>query len=199
MNVGEPRELSWRGNTVMTGFFKHPVDTPVMVRTLNLDGDRQADLSVHGGAAKAVYAYPSEHYVYWKEELPGTDLPWGAFGENFTTAGLSERTVHAGDRFRIGESEVVVTQPRLPCFKLGMKFRRTDIIRMLLESGKTGFYVAVLREGLVRAGDEVVLVEEDPERVSIADLVRLRMPGRKDPDLLKRARRVRAIPASWKK
>jgi MOSC domain-containing protein YiiM len=199
VNVGEPRELTWRGNTVMSGIFKYPVDSPVMLRTMNLDGDRQADLSVHGGAAKAAYAYPSEHYRYWREELSGTELHWGAFGENFTTAGLSEETVHAGDRFRIGESEVVVTQPRLPCFKLSMKFGRTDMIKMFLESGKTGFYLAVVRGGLVRAGEEVVLTEEDPERVSIADLVRLRVPGRKDPDVLNRARRVRALPASWKK
>jgi len=183
----------------MTGILKYPVDFPVMLRSLNLDGDRQADLSVHGGAAKAVYAYPSEHYVYWREKLPGTELPWGAFGENFTTSGLTEDSVHAGDSFRIGESEVVVTQPRLPCFKLGMKFRRNDIITMFLESGKTGFYLAVLRGGLVRPGDEVILTGEDPERVTIADLVRLRIPGRKDPDVLKRARRVRALPAGWKK
>ena len=135
----------------MSGIIKRPVDTPVMLRTLNLDGDGQADLSVHGGAAKAVYAYPSEHYPYWHGELPGTELPWGSFGENFTTAGLSETTVHAGDRFRIGEAEIVVTQPRLPCFKLSMKFGRTDMITRFLESGRTGFYFAVLREGS-RAG-----------------------------------------------
>lgn len=183
----------------MTGIIKRPVDTPVMLRTMNLDGDRQADLSVHGGAAKAVYAYPSEHYPYWHGELPGTELPWGSFGENFTTSGLSETTVHAGDRFRIGEAEVVVTQPRLPCFKLNMKFGRTDMITMFLESGKTGFYCAVLRGGLVRTGDGFVLLEQDPGRVTIAELVRFHRTGRKDADLLRRARNVRAIPAGWKK
>ena len=187
------------GKTVLTGIFKDPVDSPVMLRTMNLDGDRQADLSVHGGVAKAVYAYPEEHYGFWRGELPGMDLPPGMFGENFTTWGLSEETVHAGDRFRMGEAEVVVTQPRLPCFKLGIKFRRSDIIRRFLESGRTGFYMAVLRGGMVGAGDSVELMSADPQCVSIAELVRLHLPGEKDPDVLSRARKVDALPDSWKK
>jgi len=199
VNVGEPREVTWRGKTVMTGIFKKPVDSPVMLRTLNLDGDAQADLAVHGGVAKAVYAYPEEHYGFWRGELPGMDLPPGMFGENLTTAGLSEETVHAGDTFRIGKAEVIVTQPRLPCFKLGMKFRRNDIIRRFLESGRTGFYMAVLREGMVAAGDSVELLSADPQRVSIAELVRLHLPGKADPDVLRRARKVGALPERWKK
>jgi MOSC domain-containing protein YiiM len=183
----------------MTGIFKDPVYSPVMLRTMNLDGDAQADLSVHGGAAKAVYAYPDEHYGFWRGELPGMDLPPGMFGENFTTTGLSEDTVHAGDRFRMGEAEVIVTQPRLPCFKLGIKFRRNDIIRRFLESGRTGFYMAVLRGGMVGAGDSVELLGVDPQRVSIADLVRLHLPGKIDPDVLRRARKIEALPESWKK
>jgi MOSC domain-containing protein YiiM len=119
VNVGLPREVSWQGKVVTTGIFKEPVDSALMLRTLNLDGDRQADLSVHGGAEKAVYAYPSEHYEYWRGELPGVDLPPGMFGENFTTEGLFEDAVKIGDRFRIGEAEVIVTQTRLPCDKLG--------------------------------------------------------------------------------
>ena len=199
MNVGVPREVVWLGKTVVTGIFKDPVDFPVMLRTMNLEGDRQADLSVHGGVAKAVYAYPEEHYGFWRGELPGMDLPPGMFGENFTTRGLSEETVHAGDRFRMGEAEVVVTQPRLPCFKLGIKFRRRDIIRRFLESGRTGFYMAVLRGGMVGAGDSVELLSADPQCVSIADLVRMHLPGEKDPDVLRRARNVEALPESWKK
>jgi MOSC domain-containing protein YiiM len=199
VNVGEPREVIWMGKTVLTGIFKDPVDSPVMLRTMNLDGDRQADLSVHGGVAKAVYAYPEEHYGFWRTELPGMDLPPGMIGENFTTWGLSEETVHAGDRFRMGEAEVVVTQPRLPCFKLGIKFRRSDIIRRFLESGRTGFYMAVLRGGMVGPGDSVELMSADPQCVSIADLVRLHLPGEKDPDVLSRARKVDALPDSWKK
>jgi MOSC domain-containing protein YiiM len=170
-----------------------------MIRTMNLDGDAQADLAVHGGAAKAVYAYPAEHYEFWKNELPGVDLPWGMFGENLTTEGLSEETVHAGDRFLAGEAELIVTQPRLPCFKLGMKFRRSDIIARFLESGRTGFYLAVLRGGMVKAGDAVQLISPDPQRVSIADLVGLVMPGEKDAGVLRRARKVDALPESWKK
>ncbi len=199
MNVGEPREVAWLGKTVMTGIFKDPVDSPVMLRTMNLGGDAQADLSVHGGVAKAVYAYPDEHYGFWRGELPGMALPPGMFGENFTTMGLLEETVHAGDRFRIGEAEVIVTQPRLPCFKLGMKFRRNDIIRRFLESGRTGFYMAVLREGIVAPGDSVELLSADAQRVSIADLVRMRLPGKIDPDVLRRARKIEALPESWKK
>jgi len=182
----------------MSGIVKEPVSSPVMLRTMNLDGDSQADLSVHGGAAKAVYAYPSEHYAFWKAELPGMDLPWGMFGENLTTEGLSEETVHAGDTFRIGGAEVVVTQPRLPCFKLGMRFRRSDIVRRFMESGRTGFYLAVTRSGLVRRGDGVVLLGADPQHVSIADLVHLRGSGTRDPDLLRRARRIDPLPDSWK-
>ena len=199
MNVGVPREVVWLGKTVVTGIFKDPVDFPVMLRTMNLEGDRQADLSVHGGVAKAVYAYPEEHYGFWRGELPGMDLPPGMFGENFTTRGLSEETVHAGDRFRMGEAEVIVTQPRLPCFKLGIKFRRNDIIRRFLESRRTGFYMAVLRGGMVAPGDGVELLSADAQGVSIADLVRLHLPGEKDPDVLRRARKVEALPESWKK
>jgi MOSC domain-containing protein YiiM len=199
VNVGEPREVTWLGKTVMTGIFKDPVDSPVMLRTMNLVGDAQADLSVHGGVAKAVYAYPEEHYGFWRRELPGMDLPPGMFGENFTTTGLSEETVHAGDRFRMGEAEVIVTQPRLPCFKLGIKFRRNDIIRRFLQSGRTGFYMAVLREGLVGPGDSVELLSADPQCVSIAELVRLRLPGKIDPEVLRRARKIEALPERWKK
>jgi MOSC domain-containing protein YiiM len=199
VNVGEPREVTWLGKTVMTGIFKDPVDSPVMLRTMNLDGDAQADLSVHGGVAKAVYAYPEEHYGFWRGEFPGMDLPPGMFGENFTTTGLSEETVHAGDRFRMGEAEVIVTQPRLPCFKLGIKFRRNDIIRRFLQSGRTGFYMAVLRGGMVAPGDSVELLSADPQCVSVADLVRLHLPGKIDPDVLRRARKIEALPESWKK
>ncbi len=139
VNVGLPRLVVWRGATVSTGIFKSPVEGRVYLRTLNLEGDRQSDLSVHGGPLKAVYAYPSEHYDYWRAELPEMELPWGMFGENLTTEGLSEETVKIGDRFRIGEAELTVTQPRLPCHKLGIKFKRTDIIRRFLASGRTGF------------------------------------------------------------
>src|SRR5712691_7209078 len=153
INVGLPRDVDWRGKRIRTSIFKALVSGPVRVTTLNLEGDQQSDLSVHGGRDKAVYAYPSEHYAFWREELPGTDLPWGAFGENFTTEGMLEDTVRIGDRLRVGAAEFVVTQPRMPCFKLGVRFDRPDMVRRFQHSGRTGFYLAVLREGEVAAGD----------------------------------------------
>jgi len=186
------------GKTVMTGIFKDPVDGPRMLRLTNLDGDGQADLTVHGGRHKAAYAYPSEHYAWWRTELPGTALPWGMFGENFTTEGLTEETVHTGDRYRCGGAAVVVTQPRMPCYKLGLKFARNDMARKFLRSGRTGFYLAVEREGMVSAGDTVELISADPARVSIADLVRLYTGEVKDAALLRRALGVAALPEGWK-
>ena len=169
-----------------------------MVRRLNLDGDRQADLTVHGGVDKAVYAYPSEHYEYWQAELPGMDLPWGVFGENFTTEGLLEKAVCIGDRFRIGETEVIVTEPRMPCYKLGIKFGRADIIKRFLASRRTGFYFAVLREGTVGAGDAMELVRREQQEISVADITRLYGFEKADLKALRRAIEVEALPESWK-
>lgn len=192
IQVGLPREVQWQRRTVSTGIFKEPVKGPVMMRTLNLDGDRQADLTVHGGTHKAVYVYPSEHYAFW-----GGGLPWGSFGENFTTEGLLEDRVHLGDRFRIGEAEVVVSQPRMPCFKLGIKFGDPAIVNRFLESRRSGFYLAVLREGWVEAGDSVELLGEDPNRVTVDDFNRLFL-GEGDGDLLARALEIESLPESWK-
>ena len=153
VNVGLPREVPWHGRNVTTGIYKQSVAGRVALRKLNLDGDRQADLSVHGGAYKAVYCYPFEHYAYWRKELPADELPMGVFGENFTTDDLLEDSVHLGDRFSVGSAEVVVTQPRLPCYKLGVRFQSDDMVRRFLASGRTGFYLAVTREGQVDAGD----------------------------------------------
>src|SRR5260370_20195642 len=155
INVGLPREVEWRGRLVETGIFKQPVAGRVRIGRLNVEGDRQADLTVHGGADKAIYVYPSEHYAFWQEELPDIDLPWGTFGENFTTTGLLESDVHIGDRFRAGSSELVVTQPRMPCFKLGIRFGRPDMVKRFLRSGRTGFYLRVEREGDAAAGDAI--------------------------------------------
>lgn len=158
INVGLPREVEWQGRSVLTSIFKTPVSGPVRVDRLNLDGDRQSDLTVHGGAYKAVYVYPSEHYPFWREQLREPELAAGAFGENFTTEGLLETAVRIGDRLRIGSAEFVVTQPRIPCFKLQIRFGRLDIVRRFLRSGRCGFYLAVMREGEVEAGDEIDLV-----------------------------------------
>ncbi|HKR58616.1 MAG TPA: MOSC domain-containing protein [Pyrinomonadaceae bacterium] len=198
LNVGRPRLVNWQGQTVSTGIFKEPVAGPVTLRTLNLDGDRQADLTVHGGKTKAVYAYPFEHYAFWKSELPDMELPYGMFGENFTTSGLLEDNVHIGDRFRVGTAELMATEPRMPCYKLGLKFGRTDIIRRFLQSRRTGFYFAVLQEGEVRTGDSIERLSENQQQVTIADITRLYAFDKGNVELLKRAVAAEALPQSWR-
>src|SRR5215216_4162771 len=172
VSVGQPRTVEWQGRMIETSIFKAPVAGPVALRTLNLDGDRQADLSVHGGAHKAVYVYPSEHYYFWRGELPGVELPWGMFGENFTTAGLLE-DVRIGDRFRIGSAEVIVSEPRVPCYKLGLKFGRADMVKRFLASGRSGFYVMVMKEGVVQAGDTIKLLDRAEQSVTVTDVTQL--------------------------
>jgi MOSC domain-containing protein YiiM len=198
VNVGLPRKVTWQGKPVATGIFKEPVNGPVMMRTLNLDGDQQADLTVHGGVSKAVYVYPSEHYAFWRAELTGMDLPWGMFGENFTTEGLLEDAVYIGDTFRIGETEVMVTEPRMPCYKLGIKFGRADIIKRFLASRRTGFYFAVTSEGMVGAGDAIEFIGRDQREISVGDITRLYAFERDDMKGLRRAIEVEALPESWK-
>jgi len=170
VNVGRPRDVQWRGHTIKTSIWKSPAEGRVQAHRENLDGDQQSDLSVHGGEDKAVYVYPSEHYEYWRKELPDMELPWGAFGENLTTEGLLETSVRIGDRLRAGTAEFVVTQPRLPCFKLGIRFGSEQMIFRFLRSGRSGFYLAVSREGGVGAGDAIENVGRDPEALSIADV-----------------------------
>jgi MOSC domain-containing protein YiiM len=198
LQVGLPRIVPSHGEPVVTGIFKSPVPGRVLMRTLNLDGDRQADLTVHGGQDKAVYAYPSEHYPFWKTQLPGVELPWGSFGENLTTSGLDEQAVYIGDRFAIGSAEVVVTQPRLPCFKLNLKFGRDDMVKRFLASHFTGFYFRVLREGEVGAGDEIVPVHQDENRVSVRDIVSLYLGETDSRELRERALRVEYLAKAWR-
>jgi len=209
MNIGLPREVTWHGMNVSTGIFKEPVKGRVTLRKLNLDGDRQADLTVHGGKNKAVYCYPLEHYEYWKKELPGHALPLGVFGENFTldfgdlgqNLGSPEDLVHVGDRFSVGSAEVVVTQPRLPCYKLGIRFQMDDMVKRFLISGRSGFYLAVTREGEVGAGDEMRPLSQDPNAVPVSAITQLYIAKRfseDDRDLLQRALGVAALPESWK-
>jgi MOSC domain-containing protein YiiM len=198
INVGLPREVDWRGKVVRTSIFKAPVTGDVRVTKLNLQGDRQSDLSVHGGTDKAVYAYPSEHYAFWRKELPEIDFPLGAFGENLTTEGLLEDAVHIGDRFRAGSAEFVVTQPRMPCYKLGMRFNRPDVVKRFLASGRTGFYFAVLREGEIAAGQTVERLAEDENRVSVTDVVGLYASDAANQVLLRRASELPALPESWR-
>ncbi|MBD2523167.1 MOSC domain-containing protein [Nostoc sp. FACHB-133] len=198
VNVGLPREVLWKGKTVTTGIFKEPVEGRVMMQSLNLDGDRQADLSVHGGKYKAVYAYPFEHYDYWRRKLPDIDLPWGMFGENLTTVGLLEDDINIGDRFQIGSAEVMVTQPRMPCYKLGIKFGRADIVKQFLDSRLTGFYFSVLQEGQIGNGDTFELICRDSNNVTIADITRLYAREIDDLELLHRAVKVEALPIDWR-
>lgn len=201
VNVGLPREVTYHGRRVTTGIYKEPVDGRVALRTLNLDRDRQADLSVHGGADKAVYCYPLEHYSYWTRELDGRVLTMGMFGENFTTVGLSEDLVHIGDQFAVGSATVVVTQPRLPCYKLAVRFGSDDMVKRFLASGRTGFYLAVTREGEVGAGDEIEPVAQDVQAVPVSEITRLYIAKRysnDDAGTVQRALNVPALPASWK-
>ena len=198
VNVGLPRLVLRNGEPVSTGIFKEPVNGRVTLRTLNLDGDRQSDLSVHGGPFKAVYLYPSEHYDFWKQELPDMDLPWGIFGENLTTTGLLETEVHIGDRFRTGTAELMVTQPRMPCYKLAIRFGRADIIKRFLVSERTGFYFSVLKEGEVGAGDEIELLERNTSGVRVVDVTRLYSSDKENVDLLRRAMATEALPDSWR-
>lgn len=198
VNVGLSRDVLWLGKVVKTSIWKSPVEGRIRASKLNLDGDRQSDLSVHGGVDKAVYAYPSEHYAFWRGQLRDVDLPWGAFGENFTTEGLLEGQLQVGDRLRIGSAEFIVTQPRMPCFKLGIRFGSPDMVKRFLEAKRTGFYLAVLREGDVGAGDSIEHEESRESGVTIADVVGLYTTDSENQELLRRATELPALPEGWK-
>jgi len=197
VNVGLPRTVDWHGKSVQTSIWKYPVEGAVRVGTLNLEGDQQSDLSVHGGADKAVYVYPSEHYASWGRELPGTELPWGAFGENFTTRGLLEDAVQIGDHLEIGSAAFVVTQPRMPCFKLGIRFGRADMVKRFLQSGRSGFYLKVLRAGHVTAGD-AIKCRAGTSGVRVSDIVALYSTDADNQPLLRRVSELPALPAAWR-
>lgn len=198
VNVGLPREVTWDGGTVKTGIFKQPVQGSIHVRRLNLDGDEQADLSVHGGPGRAVYAYPVEHYAYWRRELPDRELPWGSFGENLTTEGLDESVLQIGDRFRIGTAELVVTQPRLPCYKLGIRFERPDMVKRFLQSRRTGVYFAVAQEGELSGGDPIELMARESKTLTVAEITRLYAFQKDDREMLQRAVQLEALPENWR-
>lgn len=195
INVGLPRTLPFHDREVTTGIFKSPVSGPVMMRRLNLDGDRQADLQNHGGRNKAVYAYPSEHYDFWRGELPGMELPWGIFGENLTIEGLMEEDACIGDHFRIGEAVVVVRQPRIPCYKLGLRFGRDDMPKRFLASGRSGVYFSVQEEGLVNVGDAIERVHRNEHGISVAEVNRAYVHGRENVPLVRRIVRSEILPA----
>lgn len=198
VNLGLPREVLWKGRKVSTGIFKEPVEGAVKVRSMNLEGDGQADLTVHGGRDKAVYAYAAEHYDFWREELPEMNLPFGMFGENLTAEGLFETEVNIGDRLRIGTALFEVTQPRMPCYKLGVKFGRDDIIKKFLQSERSGIYFAVLEEGEIKAGDPVEFVSRDANQISVTDIARLYASEKQNTELLHRALKVEALAKDWR-
>jgi MOSC domain-containing protein YiiM len=198
VNVGLPREINVGGKIVRTSIWKYPVQSKIHVSTLNLDGDQQSDLSVHGGVGKAVYVYPSEHYSYWRTQLADADLPWGMFGENFTSEGILEDQVRIGDRIRVGLAEFTVTQPRMPCYKLGIRFNRREMVKRFLESKRTGFYLAVIREGDVEQGDAIEFTEKQETGVTITDIVNLYSIDSQNQELLRRATQIPALPQSWK-
>ena len=198
LNVALPRLTVYNGATINTGIFKQPVSGPVQLRTLNLDGDRQADLTVHGGPFKAVYGYPSEHYEFWRRELPGMNLPWGMFGENFTTEGLSEGDLHIGDRLKIGTACLMIRQPRMPCYKLAAKFQREDMVERFLHSGRSGFYFSVEHEGAVAAGDSFEFLSREPDGITIAEMNRLFSEDKYNRDLLEKAIATPALPEDWR-
>ena len=198
VNVGLPQEVHWRGRTVRTSIWKAPVEGRVRVKRINLEGDRQSDLSVHGGPEKAVYVYPFEHYEYWSREFPGMDLPRGSFGENFTTEGLLEKDIRIGDRLRAGSAEFLVTQPRMPCYKLGIRFDQDDMVKRFLQSGRTGFYLSVLREGEVAAGDPIDFTVRSDQAVTVADIAALYTHDADNQTLLRRAVELPGLPESWR-
>jgi len=198
VNVGQPRAIFHEGRPLCTGIFKLPVEGRVQVAVLNLAGDRQADLTVHGGPSKAVYAYPAEHYAFWRHEFAGGAFPWGSFGENLTTAGIFEEELYIGDRLCAGSVELVVTQPRLPCYKLNVRFNRNDMAKRFLRSRRTGFYCAVAREGNIGAGDTIQFLSRDENRVSVADITRLYASGKNDFAGMRRAVSVPDLPESWR-
>ncbi|HET8547740.1 MAG TPA: MOSC domain-containing protein [Bryobacteraceae bacterium] len=197
VNIGQPLQVQTGGRSVLTSIFKKPASGPVKVGRLNLEGDRQADLTVHGGFNKAVYVYPSEHYSYWREELRDSELGWGTFGENLTTEGLFESAVHIGDRLQIGSAIFQVSQPRMPCFKLAVRMNRPDMVKRFWASGRSGFYLSVVREGALKAGDGIDRTALGQPPVSVAEMVRLyRDPNPSREELL----RALATPLSpeWK-
>ena len=198
LNVGLPRQVRFQGELVTTGIFKKPVQGSVRLRKLNLEGDKQADLTVHGGVDKAVYAYAGEHYDYWRQELPDMSLPWGMFGENFTTEGMFEESVNIGDQFKVGTANLIATQPRMPCYKLGVKFGSMDMIKRFLASGLTGVYFKVMKEGELEQGDEIKLIKKAENSVTVKDIVRIYTIDKDDIQTIERAIKIKDLPNGWR-
>jgi len=198
VNVSKPQVVEIDGKMVSTGIFKRPVDGSIMLRELDFDGDEQADLRAHGGPHRAAYVYPSEHYGYWQTELGRDDFTFGLFGENLTLEGLTEDNAHIGDEFKIGAATVVVTQPRVPCFKLAHVIGLPEFPKQFLGSGRTGFYLRVVEEGAVSAGDTVELMSSDPEAMSVREVCNLLYFDQKNLDDARRALKIPALSPGWR-
>ncbi len=199
INVGLPQALSWKDQTATTSIVKKPVEGPVFVHTLHLEGDAQANLTVHGGVTKAVYGYPLEHYAYWESELNKEHLPPGSFGENLTIDGLKESDTQIGDRFQIGKVVLMATEPRQPCDKLAMRMQQEDMIERFLYSLRSGVYFSVLKEGMIQAGDEVKCIHKEQHGITVSDIIRLDVIDRNDEEGLRKAIKIDALPEKWKK
>ncbi len=200
VNVGLPRNVLFNEQIINTAIIKDPVNGPIILRKLNLDGDKHADLTVHGGIDKAVYSYPEEHYDYWRKQFPNMDLVWGMFGENITTKGLLEDAVNVGDQFQIGSAKLVATQPRMPCYKLGVRFGRMDVIRKFMTSGRPGIYFKVLTEGEIKTGDKIKFIKRDKNNVTVKDIVTLYINRNNldNIDTMRRAIKIRDLPEGWR-
>ncbi len=199
VNVGQPRQVEWEGEIVRSSIYKTSVEGPVRLRRHNLDGDEQSDRLAHGGPDQAVYAYPYEHYAYWQAQLPGATLEFGNFGENLTLQGLLEEKACVGDVYRVGEAQLRITAPRIPCYKLEMRMQRPGMIERFLNSRRSGFYLAVEQEGTLRAGDALALEHKDPHQVSIAELMRIYVLDKDDQEALERALAVETLPENWRR
>lgn len=198
VNVGMPRQVPYNGGQVLTSIFKSPVEGRRAVRRHNIEGDRQSDLTVHGGPNKAIYCYPAEHYAYWRDQLPNMDLSvYGTFGENLTTEGLLESDVVIGDVFRAGTAVLKVTQPRMPCFKLGIRFNLPAMVKHFWKSGRSGIYFSIVEEGDIAPGDLIERIAGGPEQITIADIVHLYRGDETRPEMFDRAMRA-PLSGSWK-
>ncbi len=184
--VSKAKIINWNGNQIPTGIFKTPVEGKVRVGKLNLEGDEQADLTVHGGEDKAVYAYPVEQYEFWKHEVPERHLDWGSFGENLTVEGFDEDSLCIGDKLKIGTAKFVITQPRMPCFKLGIRLSDPNMVRRFYKSGKWGFYLAVTEEGEIETGQPITKEGDDGNNITLADVAECFLNAEIDPDMIER-------------
>src|SRR6516164_7744943 len=197
-NVGLPRDIMWKGRTVHTGIWKNPVAGRCRVGRLNLDGDGQGDLHGHGGEQRAAFVYQIESYRYWQEQLNRSDFVHGQFGENFTVEGLPDDAVCIGDHYQIGQALFEVTQPRVTCYRVGIRMNEPRMPALLTSSGRPGFYFRVLREGEVGAGDEIVKVAEASERMTVAEINALLYSPNHARDQLERALRIEALSRGWR-